>query len=101
MCVHGFNIVREINQGIDLKDRYHHPLRIVIPRSLDCIYARGSAINALMCLRTQMQADRHTNIPRHRFKQANPPTYTDSIAFLSLGPVANADYQHVVEFLQW
>ena len=33
--------------------------------------------------------------------QSNPPTRTDSFAFVLLGPVPNVLYQHVADFLQW
>ena len=44
---------------------------------------------------------KHTNTQRCRCKQRNPPTCTDSFAFVFLGPVPADLYQCVADFLQW
>ena len=59
-------------------------------KSLQSVYARGLAKNALIRLRTQIRAN-----------TSNPPTCTDSFTFLSSDPVRNPLFQRVAEYLQW
>ena len=50
-------------------------------------------------LHAQSQADRHKNT-RHRQKQSNPPTCTDSFILVSLDRVPGAPFRHVDAPLQ-